>query len=119
MEPPVPTVLGDDPDPPLLGEVVERAAALAGGPAAHDLNVADTAGLSPRVTAVRELVELAADDRGLLERAQRPFLDRIRRDSGDLEATAALSLVVAATAHSDWRMNRGGRRDFGWQRGSG
>lgn len=108
--------LGSRPESPRFSEVVERAAVLASGPAALDTNVADTAAVPERVAAVRELVDLAGDDRGLLERAQRPYLDRIQRDSGDLPATGALSLLVAATAHSDWRMDRGGRRDFGWSR---
>ncbi len=101
--------------PARFGEVVERAAALASGPAAEETNVADTAAIPERVGAVRELVELAGDDRGLLERAQRPYLDRMQRDSADFEATAALSLLVAATAHSHWPMDRLGRRDFGWE----
>ncbi|MCL4293936.1 MAG: hypothetical protein KJ056_13080, partial [Acidimicrobiia bacterium] len=85
--------LGSRPESPRFSEVVERAAVLASGPAALDTNVADTAAVPERVAAVRELVDLAGDDRGLLERAQRPYLDRIQRDSGDLPATGALALL--------------------------
>ncbi len=110
--------LGDDREAPGFDDIVERARTLAGGPATEQTNIADQGSIPERVAAVRELIELSGDDRGLLERAQRPYLDRIQRDSADFEATSALSLLVAATAHSRWRMDRLGRRDFAWERGS-